>query len=78
MHTPPLCFLLTYKVAYSCLSCPDPCSVCKAIVALDVEGWEEAMDWEMKNLKSHGVYELCCMRAACRKSHSVGVLLRMF
>jgi hypothetical protein len=78
MHTPPLCFLLTYKVPYSCLSCPDPCSVCKAMAALDVEGWEEAMDREMKASSPMMYTNWCCARAACRQSHSVGVLLRTF
>ena len=37
---------------------PDPCSVCKAMAAPDAEGWKDAMDREMKILKSHDVYEL--------------------
>ena len=37
---------------------PDPRTVREAMAAPDAEGWRDAMDREMQNLKSHDVYEL--------------------
>ena len=37
---------------------PDPRSARKAMAAPDADGWKEAMDWEMKNLESHDIYDL--------------------
>ena len=39
-------------------SLPDPCTVCEAMAAPDVDGWKDAMDREMENLRSHDIYEL--------------------
>jgi hypothetical protein len=40
------------------MNLPDPWSMCKAMAAPDADGWQEAMDREMENLRSHDVYEL--------------------
>jgi hypothetical protein len=37
---------------------PDPRNVREAMTAHDADGWKEAMNKEMENLKSHDVYEL--------------------
>ena len=37
---------------------PDPRSVREAMAAPDADGWKDAMDQKMSNLKSHDVYEL--------------------
>jgi hypothetical protein len=37
---------------------PDPHSVQEAMAAPDADGWKDAKDREMQNLKSHDVYEL--------------------
>jgi hypothetical protein len=37
---------------------PDPRNVREAMVTHDADGWKEAMNKEMENLKSHDVYEL--------------------
>ena len=40
------------------LKLPNPQNVCKVMAAPDTDGWKEAMDHKMDNLKSHNVYEL--------------------
>ena len=37
---------------------PDPRSVREAMASPDVDGWKDAMDEEIANLKSYDVYEL--------------------
>ena len=40
------------------LSLPNPCTVHKAMVVPDAEGWKDVMDQEMEDLRFHDVYEL--------------------
>ena len=57
---------------------PDPRSVREAMAAPDAEGWRDAMDREMENLKSHDVYELV-LRASSMRTLPLGwVLHRKF
>src|SRR5258706_12726685 len=37
---------------------PDLCSVQEAMASPDTEGWRDAMDREMANIRLHDVYEL--------------------
>ena len=39
-------------------SLPDPRSVREAMAAPDADGWKDAMDREMENLRTHDVYEM--------------------
>ena len=57
---------------------PDPRSVCEAMVAPDAEGWRDAMDQEMENLKSHDVYELVPQVSGMRTLPLSWVLHRKF
>ena len=47
-------------------SLPDPHTICKAMAVPDADGWREAMDQEMENLKSHDGYELILCAVSIR------------
>ena len=47
-------FRSIYQVVFSFRSC----TTCEAMASPDVDGWKDAIDQEMVDLKSYGVYEL--------------------
>ena len=57
---------------------PDPRNVREAMAAPDADGWREAMDREMENLRSHDIYELLQRALGMRTLHLRWVLHRKF
>jgi len=57
---------------------PDPRSVREAMAAPDAEGWKDAMDREMENLRSHDVYDLVPRAPGLRTLRLGWVLHRKF
>ena len=55
---PPIAFSAGLPGDIQLSQLPNPCSVREAMVSPDTDGWKDAMDQEMANLKSHDVYEL--------------------
>ena len=55
---PPVAFSVGLPGRIQLLQLPDPQNVHEAMAAPDADGWRDAMDREMKNLKSHDVYKL--------------------
>ena len=59
-------------------SLPDPRTVREAMAAPDADGWKDAMDWEMENLRSHDVYEFIPCADGIRTLRLGWVLHRKF
>ena len=55
---PPVDFSVGLPRGIQLSQLPDPRSVRKAMASPDADGWKDAMDQEMANLKSHDIYEL--------------------
>jgi len=60
------------------LQLPDPWSIHEALVAPDADGWKEAMDREMSNMRSHDIYKLTPHRPGMRTLRLGWVLHRKF
>jgi len=59
---PPIAFSASLPGGIQLSQLPDPRSVSEAMAFPGADGWKDAMDQEMANLKSHSVYELVpCM-----------------
>ena len=55
---PPIAFSAGLPGGIQLSQMPDPRSVREAMASPDADGWKDAMDQEIANLKSHNVYEL--------------------
>ena len=63
---PPVAFSAGLPGRIQLLQLPDPWNVHEAMAAPDADGWRDAMNKEMENLRSHDVYELVsCTPSMC-------------
>jgi transposase InsO family protein len=75
---PPVAFSAGLPGGIQLSQLPDPRNVREALAAQDAEGWREAMNSEMENLKSHDVYELVPRIGSMRTLRLGWVLHRKF
>jgi Reverse transcriptase (RNA-dependent DNA polymerase) len=78
VHHPPIAFSAALPGGIQLSQRPDPRSVREVMASPDADGWKNAMDQEIENLKAHNVYELVPYASGMRTLTLGWVLHRKF